>query len=140
MFDLASDSKQQVLEQMVQRFTEQGYISDKAVFLKDVLDREEIFSTYIDYGIGLPHGKSEVTNQAGVCIARLQNGVVWDAETGDKADMVIMIAVKSESDNNLHLQILAKLSRALMHEEFRGVLKKGDLDTVYQTLLETLGD
>lgn len=77
MFDLEADSKNQVIEQMVQKFDEQGYLSDKALFLKDVLDREEVFPTYLDSGIGLPHGKSEGTKQAGICVVSAEKaGIV----------------------------------------------------------------
>ena len=128
VFDLEADSKNQVIEQMVQKFDEQGYLSDKALFLKDVLDREEVFPTYLDSGIGLPHGKSEGTKQ-----------VLWDDED-NMVDMVFMIAVKMGCDNNLHLQILAKLSRALMHEEFIELIKQGNIDEVYQVLKKQLED
>ena len=49
-----------------------------------------------------------------------------------------MIAVKNEEGNNLHLQILSKLSRKLMHEEFREILLKEDADKVFYTLIEAL--
>lgn len=138
LFDFEARSKQEVLEGMSKVFETEGYLCDSEQFLQDVLAREDVFSTYIDFGIGLPHGKSEGVESAGLCIARLQNPVVWDEETGDQADMVIMIAVKNESDNNLHLQILSRLSRLLMHEDFRDELKNGDQDQVYQVLLERL--
>lgn len=138
LFDLQAADKREVIEKMVENFSEQGYLSDAKTFLQDVEDREKVFPTYIDYGIGLPHGKSDGTRQAGICIARLKNPVIWDEETKDIVDMVIMIAVKAGSDNNLHLQILAKLSRALMHEEFRNIIKNGDIDQVYEILTEQL--
>lgn len=139
VFDLEADSKNQVIEQMVQKFDEQGYLSDKALFLKDVLDREEVFPTYLDSGIGLPHGKSDGTKQAGICVARLKKPVLWDDED-NMVDMVFMIAVKMGCDNNLHLQILARLSRALMHEEFIELIKQGNIDEVYQVLKKQLED
>ena len=51
-----------------------------------------------------------------------------------------MIAVKMGCDNNLHLQILARLSRALMHEEFIELIKQGNIDEVYQVLKKQLED
>lgn len=70
---------------------------------------------------------------------RLKKPVLWDDED-NMVDMVFMIAVKMGSDNNLHLQILAKLSRALMHEEFIELIKQGNIDEVYQVLKKQLED
>ena len=51
-----------------------------------------------------------------------------------------MIAVRNQSDNNLHMQILSKLSRNLMHEEFRTLMKQGEKDDIYQALVEEVGE
>lgn len=138
VFDLDVENKQQALEKMVDIFDEQGYLNNKELFLEDVIEREKVFSTFLDYGIGLPHGKSNGTNQAGVCIARLKNPVSWNENVEDKVDIVIMIAVKADNDNDLHLKILAKLSRALMHKEFRDILKEGSEEQVYDNLIKQL--
>lgn len=138
MFDVEATDKETVLKKMVQKLNELGYLNDENLFLHDVIEREKVFPTYLDFGIGLPHGKSEGTNQAGLCIARLNHDVIWNEEEQSKVDMVILIAVKAGSDNNLHLQILAKLSRALMHEDFIKILKEGSLDSVYDALSEKL--
>ena len=121
-------------KEMVEVLNREGYLKDKEVFHKDVLDREAVFSTYIGYGIGLPHGKSRGVGDAGLCIARLNNPVVWTDHGSQAVELIIMIAVNDESAGDLHLQILSKLSRLLMHEEFRAELMSGDKDEVYQTL------
>lgn len=130
--------KADVIEQMAAVFEREGYLCDRELFCQDVLDREKEFPTYIGYGIALPHGKSDGAAEAGLCIARLEKEIVWDEESGDKADFIIMIAVRKSDAADLHLQILSKLSRMLMHEEFRERLKNGGRDVVYDTLQESL--
>ena len=58
LFDVEAKDKDDMIKQMVESFDKQGYLSDKEQFYKDVLAREEVFSTHIGYGIGIPHGKS----------------------------------------------------------------------------------
>ena len=138
LVDIEAEDKLSLIQQMVDKFDSEGYLCDKEQFHKDVLDREEVFSTYIEYGIGIPHGKSDGVEEPGVCIARLKTPIQWTDEEDEKVDLVIMIAVRNQSDNNLHMQILSKLSRNLMHEEFRAKLKNSDEDALYQLLSEKL--
>ena len=140
LFDIEAEDKLSLIQQMVDKFDSEGYLCDKEQFHKDVLDREEVFSTYIDYGIGIPHGKSNGVEEPGVCIARLKSPIQWTDEEDEKVDLVIMIAVRNQSDNNLHMQILSKLSRNLMHEEFRTLMKQGEKDDIYQALVEEVGE
>ena len=140
LFDIEADDKLSLIQQMVDKFDSEGYLCDKEQFHKDVLDREEVFSTYIDYGIGIPHGKSDGVEEPGICIARLKTPIQWTDEEDEKVDLVIMIAVRNQSDNNLHMQILSKLSRNLMHEEFRTLMKQGEKDDIYQALVEEVGE
>ena len=140
LFDIEAEDKLSLIQQMVDKFDSEGYLCDKEQFHKDVLDREEVFSTYIDYDIGIPHVKSDGVEEPGVCIARLKTPIQWTDEEDEKVDLVIMIAVRNQSDNNLHMQILSKLSRNLMHEEFRTLMKQGEKDDIYQALVEEVGE
>lgn len=140
LFDIEAEDKLSLIQQIVDKFDSEGYLCDKEQFHKDVLDREKVFSTYIDYGIGIPHGKSDGVEEPGVCIVRLKTPVQWTDEEDEKVDLVIMIAVRNQSDNNLHMQILSKISRNLMHEEFRTLMKQGEKDDIYQALVEEVGE
>lgn len=139
LFSVDAADKEDAIRVMAEAFDREGYLSDREVFIQDVKDREAVFSTYIGHDIGLPHGKSGAVVSAGVCIARLNNPIVWAADTGSQVRLIIMIAVKNEDANDLHLRILSKLSRLLMHEDFRNELMTGDRDAVYQVLADKLG-
>ena len=136
LFDVDAKDKNDMIKQMVDSFDKAGYLSDKEQFYKDVLAREEVFSTNIGYGIGIPHGKSSGAIETGICVAKQKNPVVWSDD--GPVDFIIMIAVSDEGKGELHLQILSKLSRLMMHEEFRNKLKNGTKDEVYETLIENL--
>ena len=139
LFDIEAEDKMDLIKKMVEAFDKEGYLSDKEQFFQNVLEREKVFSTYIDYGIGIPHGKSNGVKEAGVCIARLPEKIQWGEEEEEQADLLIMIAVRNETDNNLHMQILAQLSRNLMHEDFREKMKHGDKESIYEVLAKEVG-
>lgn len=136
LFDVDAKDKADMIEQMVEAFSKEGYLSDKEQFHKDVLAREEVFPTYIGFGIGIPHGKSRGVIGAGLCVAKPKNPVVWNDD--ESVDFVIMIAVSDEGKGEFHLQLLSKLSRLMMHEDFRNELKNGTKDQVYETLMKNL--
>lgn len=140
LFDIEAEDKLQLIQQMVDAFEKEGYLSDRGKFYQDVLEREKVFSTYIDYGIGIPHGKSDGVKEPGVCIARLSKPIQWAEEEEAQADLVIMIAVRNNNDSNLHMQILSQLSRNLMHEDFREMMKHGEVDEVYESLVKEVGE
>lgn len=156
---LTAADKNEALNKMVDTLKAAGYLNNRDAFLSDVLDREKIFSTYVGYGIGLPHGKSTAVDSAGLCIARLTAPVNWGDENeeedpaidwGDgeieeekedtRVDMIVMIAVNpnAQDGNNLHLKLLASLSRLLMHDDFREKLRNGSRDEMYETLNKAL--
>ena len=120
LFDVEAKDKDDMIKQMVESFDKQGYLSDKEQFYKDVLAREEVFSTHIGYGIGIPHGKSSGAIDTGLCVAKPKNPVVWADD--DTVDFIIMIAVSNAGKGELHLQIL----------------KNGTKEEVYETLIENL--
>lgn len=136
LFDVDAKDKADMIEQMVEAFSKEGYLSDKEQFHKDLLAREEVFPTYIGFGIGIPHGKSSGVIDAGLCVAKLKNPIAWNEE--ESVDFIIMIAVSDEGKGEFHLQLLSKLSRLMMHEDFRNELKNGVNDKIYEILIKNL--
>ncbi|MGN0325544.1 MAG: PTS sugar transporter subunit IIA [Lachnospiraceae bacterium] len=136
--ETAAMTKAEIIEKMVDLFDAERYLKDRDIFHEDILAREEVFSTYIGFEIGLPHGKSKAVREAGIAVAKLDKPIVWNEENGDSVDLIIMIAVKAGEGNDLHLQVLSKLSRMLMHEDFRDQLKNSNLDKLHTMLTEKL--
>ena len=136
LFDVKAKNKEEMINQMVGLFSKGGYLSDKDQFRKDVLAREEIFPTYIGFGIGVPHGKSKGVKNAGLCVAKLKNAIQWTDD--EEADFIIMSAVGDEEKGEFHLQLLSKVTRLMMHEDFRNTLKNGTKESVYEALNKIL--
>lgn len=115
-----------------------GKITDTEEFYKDVLAREAISPTFVGFDMGLPHGKTDHVLEASVCFGRTAEPVVWNEESGETADLIILIACPLAEAGDTHMKILANLSRKLMHEEFRESLRNSDEEQVYQILTEVL--
>ncbi len=115
-------------------------VNDKDLYERDVKERESVIPTYVGYGIGLPHARTAGVDEAFVVYARLRNEVAWGQEEEEKADQVFLIGVPEnkegdQASGNLHLKILAMLSRKLVHEEFRNALKDAKTtDEIYSVL------
>lgn len=120
--ELSASSKEEAIEFLIEELDKNNYLSDKEKFYSDVLEREATFPTYIGHEIGLPHSQSTGVIKPCVTIGRFKSDIVWTEEK-ENANIVFLIAVPKESQDNLHLKILSKLARLLMHEDFRNNIK-----------------
>lgn len=137
VFDMEGDKKD-IIRTLAGELYKAGRITDAEEFFQDVLAREAIAATFVGFDMGLPHGKTDHVLEASVCFGRTKGPVVWNEETGDTADLVILIAVPLSEAGDTHMKILANLSRKLMHEEFRDSLRKSTREQVYGILKEVL--
>lgn len=137
VFDIEGE-KQDVIRTLAGELFNAGKITDTEEFFQDALAREAIAPTFVGFDMGLPHGKTDHVLEASVCFGRTKAPVVWNEESGDTADLVILIAVPLSEAGNTHMKILANLSRKLMHEEFRESLRNSTKEQVYNILTEVL--
>ncbi|MGA3278721.1 PTS sugar transporter subunit IIA [Lactiplantibacillus pentosus] len=112
--------KKTAIKQIVEYLKVENFVTDKAKFIKEVFERENILPTYIGHEIGLPHSQSDSVSKPVVAIGRLMHPIVWNDE--NKVKLIFLIAVPKKHKDNIHLKIVAKLSRMLMHEDFRQIL------------------
>ncbi|MGN0325551.1 MAG: PTS sugar transporter subunit IIA [Lachnospiraceae bacterium] len=131
-------SKRQIIEKMAEAFDQQGYLSDQKRFVQDVLAREEIFPTYIGFDIAIPHGKSKAVRESGICVAKLRYDVQWKKDRKERTSLVIMLAIAKGEEQDLHMEILAKMCCLLMHEDFRERIMTCSMETLYECLKEYL--
>ncbi|MBC3901163.1 PTS fructose transporter subunit IIABC [Acetobacterium malicum] len=114
-------AKEVIIEQLVALMAESGKITDQEVFKKAVMAREEEGTTGIGEGVAIPHGKSPVVTDAGLAAMVIREGTDFEALDGEPAYLFFLIAAP-EAANNLHLEMLSRLSTILMDEAFRARL------------------
>lgn len=104
----------------------EGRVSDRDAFVDVVLAREEeTGGTGMESGIAIPHGKSPAVTRASVAFGRSAVGVDFGAEDGTPADLIFLIAAP-EGQDDLHVTLLSRLARKLIHQDFRTALREAD--------------
>ena len=98
-----------------------GRITDLNAYKELVLKREEEGSTGVGEGIAIPHGKGDCVTEPGLVAMVVPNGVEYDALDGKPVNLLFMIAAPNTSDN-VHLDVLSRLSTMLMDTEFKNKL------------------
>lgn len=111
-------TKEQCINELVDLMDKTGNLNNKEEYKKAILDREALSTTGIGDGIAIPHGKTSAVKKASLAAAISTNGVDYDSLDGAPAKLFFMIAVPDNNDN-LHLEVLARLSTILMDEKFR---------------------
>lgn len=118
----SAHNKQDVLDQVINLIDKTGNITDKEKFKEIVMKREEQGTTGIGEEIAIPHGKTNVVKKASLSAMIIPDGVDFDSLDNKKVKLIFLIAAP-ETNNNIHLDVLSRLSTLLMDEEFREKLK-----------------
>lgn len=114
--------KNEALDAMVALMAKSGKINDVEKYRKGVYAREEEGTTGIGEGIAIPHCKSDAVSKHGLAAMVIKDGVDFDALDGGKVSLIFLIAAPNTEDN-VHLDVLSKLSVLLMDENFTSGLR-----------------
>lgn len=120
--DGAPTGKNDALDQMVELMARSGKINDIEGYRKQVYAREEESTTGIGEGIAIPHGKCDAVNKPGLAAMVVKNGVDFDSLDGEPVTLIFLIAAPNTEDN-VHLDVLSKLSVLMMDEDFSNALR-----------------
>lgn len=119
----APKSKNEALDSIVALMAQSGKINDQEAYRKQVYAREEESTTGIGEGIAIPHGKCDAVDKPGLAAMVVPDGVDFDSLDGEPVTLMFLIAAPNTEDN-VHLDVLSKLSMMLMDEEFTANLRK----------------
>lgn len=123
IMDVQSTTKEDVINEMIKRLAQKEVITDTQTFKKGIMDRESQTSTGLGNGIAMPHSKNKAVKEPAVLFAKSSKGVEYEALDGEPVQLFFMIAAP-EGGNNVHLEVLASLSRKLVDEDVVSQLKQ----------------
>ena len=123
IMDLQGTTKEGVIDEMISGLSANGIINDAAVYKEGIMKRESQTSTGLGDGIAMPHAKNKAVIKPAVVFAKSAAGVDYASLDGQPAHLFFMIAAP-EGANNVHLEVLASLSRLLINPDFTASLKK----------------
>ncbi len=118
----APKTKKEALDQIIDLMVESGKINDTEAYREQVYAREEESTTGIGEGIAIPHGKCDAVTKPGLAAMVVRDGVDFDALDDKPVTLMFLIAAPNTKDN-VHLDVLSKLSVLMMDEAFSDALR-----------------
>ena len=127
-------TKSEALDQIVDLMVKSGKINDREAYRAQVYAREEESTTGIGEGIAIPHGKCDAVTKPGLAAMVIKDGVDFDALDGAPVTLMFLIAAPNTKDN-IHLDVLSKLSVLMMDEGFADALRNAkDIDEFLEVI------
>ncbi|WP_114502801.1 PTS sugar transporter subunit IIA [Klebsiella pneumoniae] len=110
-------TKEEVIEELTDLLIQDGAVTNKEDFIRDVWLREELGSTGFENHIAIPHGKSSGVSRTALAIGRTQHAIPWETMDGSDVRCVILFAVCLVDQNATHIRLLAQVSGSLANED-----------------------
>lgn len=124
--DLTATDRRAAIDELAQLLEADGRVSDRATYVDAVWAREEeTGGTGMESGVAIPHAKAAAVTRAGIAFGRSAGGVDFGAEDDTPSDLVFLIAAPEGADD-LHVRVLSRIARKLIHESFRTSLREAD--------------
>ena len=133
--DAAPKNKQEAIDAAVALMVKSGKINDEEAYKKQVYAREEESTTGIGEGIAIPHGKCDAVDRPGLAAMVIREGVDFDSLDGAPVTLLFLIAAPNTEDN-VHLDVLSKLSMMLMDETFTENLRKAETPEQFLAIID----
>jgi PTS system fructose-specific IIC component len=119
--DVDWSNKEEVIDHLVDALTSSGVVSSKEGFKQVVMEREAHSPTGLERGLAIPHGKSDLVNEAKFAVARLKTPISgWESiDPSNQVDLIFLLAIPQAESGSTHIKLLSQLSRRLMDESYR---------------------
>ncbi len=115
--NMTARTKEEVIEELTDLLIQDGAVTNKEDFIRDVWLREELGSTGFENHIAIPHGKSSGVSRTALAIGRTQHAIPWETIDGSDVRCVILFAVCLVDQNTTHIRLLAQVSGSLADED-----------------------
>ncbi|HDE2088565.1 PTS sugar transporter subunit IIA [Klebsiella pneumoniae] len=115
--NMTARTKEEVIEELTDLLIQDGAVTNKEDFIRDVWLREELGSTGFENHIAIPHGKSSGVSRTALAIGRTQHAIHWETMDGSDVRCVILFAVCLVDQNATHIRLLAQVSGSLADED-----------------------
>lgn len=135
--NVKAKDKNDIINKMAELMLKTGRITDVNKYKELVFKREEEGTTGVGEGIAIPHGKGNCVTEPGLVAMVVPEGVEYNALDGKPVNLLFMIAAP-DTNSNLHLDVLSRLSTMLMDADFKNKLisaksKKEFLEIINET-------
>jgi len=133
--DLKSQDKKGILEELVAPIARITGVNHKDL-VRVLMDREQLGSTGIGGGIGIPHGKLKQLESLALGFGLSRKGVDFES-MDNQPTHIFFLLVTPENSTGLHLKMLARVSRILKHDQFKAkLLSATNTDEIFSIIKE----
>ncbi|HIE9104417.1 TPA: PTS sugar transporter subunit IIA [Klebsiella variicola subsp. variicola] len=115
--NMTARTKEEVIEELTDLLVQDGAVTNKEDFIRDVWLREEQGSTGFENHIAIPHGKSSGVSRTALAIGHTQHTIPWETMDGSDVRCIILFAVCLVDQNATHIRLLAQVSGSLADED-----------------------
>ena len=131
-----ASSKKKLLQDMANRITAFDPLLDTDQILDGLLTREQLGSTYLGEGVGLPHCRLSACQRLIGALVKCDRPIDWDSVDNQQAD-IVFILLAPEHTNQDHLDMLAEITRLLNQSAFRDAIRSTQSDEqLYKLIIE----
>lgn len=128
-------TKKEAIDEAVNLMAKSNNLLDVEAYRRKVYQREDEGTTAVGDGIAIPHGKSDAVTKPGLSAMVVKEGVSFDSLDGEDVTLIFLIAAPNTKDN-VHLDVLSKLSMMLMDSEFTNKLKNASTPQEFINIID----
>lgn len=134
IIELKNKNKIKVIKEILEVATTSGKIRDEEKLLGSILEREELKTTGVGFGLAIAHAKTDVVEGVVLSLGISKDGVSYDSLDGKPAHIIFLLTA-SKDKNTEYLSVLAKIARIFMEEDFREAVKHAGSSADVMTLI-----
>lgn len=127
ILDCKPAPKEEVIRRVGEIMVQQGFCTER--YVEGMLEKEQVFNTYMGNQVALPHGIESVRDQVlntGLVILVFPEAIEWGAD--EKVRLVIGIAAKGDD----HIGVLSRIAIYCFEQENVDHIVESSADEIYQ--------
>lgn len=133
------NSQQDMFDYLADLAACQGRVTDSEAIKLGLQAREQESTTGFGKEVAIPHTKNKAVKEPTIIILRNKNNLEWHSLDGKPVNTVINLLVP-DNQADIHLKMLARLSRQMMHNDFLEILKSGSKTDILAIITQVLSD
>ncbi|HDQ45142.1 MAG TPA: PTS sugar transporter subunit IIA [bacterium] len=127
--DLKSDTKNAVIEELLQPLVDAHLVKSKHLVLMTLKQRETLGSTGIGSHVAIPHCRTLSVSEIHIVAGLSRNGIDFDGIDGKKVQLFFLILAPPQEETNRYLPILGKICELAREKKLREqMIKAQDLN------------
>jgi fructose-specific phosphotransferase system IIA component len=136
---LNASDKRTVIAELVELLCDVYGLKNKDEILESVLEREEMMSTGVGYGVAIPHTKLGLVNSPKMVAGLSGKGIDFDSIDGEPAKIFFLL-ISPKNGSGEHVRILSELSRILNNPEAREKVLSAETDKDFLEIVKSYED